>query len=668
MKVVLIPGMTTGLKRTDASKTSMSLGVLTLASNLELNGHETVIQDMDYYIDSNDIRIDHLFYKKVAEYLYQTKANVFGFYVAVGTLHHACNISVELKKIDPSVIIFCGGPHATAVHEEIIEHISAIDYVVRGECDNVIVDFIKALEAPIKSEIKDVSNITYRDEFGKVIANEEDLLICDLDSLSIAAYYKHKTERDVLDVIPIDVGRGCPYNCTFCSTSVFWKKSYRTKSVGRIIEEIKHVKQLFNVKKVFLMHDCLTADRKTLYKICDEIKANQLGVEWGCAARLDHLDNEMLKKLREGNCTHLELGIESGSALVRSSINKKLDSDYNSLISKLQDIHDRGFSLVLFYICGFHNETEEDINATLEMIRDTLNIMRGNGFFRLTYLELFAGTAMYKEEKDKAIFSIDLIDESRLYTEEQIAVAQKTNLFPEFYYVQNETISPLYFRELSSVYSSFIKIIGTEFFLSYKKILEVFNNNIHTFFTTWKEYEDICGLRLRESSIIAENMEGYVKYLGSQYQIPPYLMELVRYELMVYMCRQKFLTSNNVIDNNRGLYIMNAKIGKYKYNIPNILKSIKEEKDVIPEESIGTTYLIVYMVSSEKINIIKINESIFEVLKLCNGKNTIEDILNKLAVRKNIIGKEKDKLTEDMKKMFNNLLNMGILGGLNEEQ
>lgn len=666
MKIILIPGMTIGLKRTDASKTTMSLGVLALAASLESNGYHVTIFDIDYYIAQNDVEIGFELYKKIVESLFESldKPQVIGIYVAVGTLHHALNLSQEIKRMSSGCVTFLGGPHATAVHDEIVVNCRSIDYVLRGECDNVIVDFISAIENK-EGGLKHVSNLSFVDKSGELQIQEDAELICDLDKLPVPAYYKHKTASDMLDIIPIDVGRGCPFNCTFCSTSVFWKKSYRSKSLGRIVKEMHHIKELFNAKKVFLMHDCLTADKRTLFDICDAIRSSDLNLDWGCAARLDHLDDRTLEILSDSNCTHLEIGIESGSALVRASINKKLDSDDMNLVHKLQDIHDRGFSLVLFFICGFANECEEDIQATIHMIRDSLNIMKGNGFFRLTYLELFAGTELYRTEKEKAQFSPNLLDDVSLslYTKEQLDLSQRTNLFPEFYYVTNKNINPLHFRELSSVYSSFIKIIGTEFFLTYTVLLKCFKNDIHVFFETWKEFEKKSGQLLRESHVITEHLFEYIAFL-SAYELPPYLKEVLKYELMIYKLRQSYLY--HVRTESEGKdgcpIIKNSKIGVFEYDIPLIMEQIK--KNTLPDvNKLGQKlFILVNMVTSEKINIIKINQNVNDTLLLCNGHNTIPQITEKLSVA-NQLAASRTELEENIKNLIDQFRRINIIKG-----
>jgi radical SAM superfamily enzyme YgiQ (UPF0313 family) len=663
MLVTLIPGITTGLKRTDASKTSMSLGVLALAASAEKEGHIVNIQNIDYYIDKYKWKTDHTMYKKAADELIKTNAKVYGFYVAVGTLHHAVNISSEIKKSNRNAVITFGGPHATAVKEQILQHFPWVDYITSGEGDSTFVDFINYIDG--KLDLSELKNLTYRLPNGDVVNSPDSAMIQNLDDLPVPAYYKHKSERDILDIIPIDVGRGCPYNCTFCSTSVFWKKRYRVKSVDRIISEMKYVKQLFNAKKVFLMHDCLTADQKMLFEICDAVSAADIGLEWGCAARLDHINEEVLEKLKKAHCTHLEIGIESGSELVRASVNKKLDSGKEAILEKLKLIHDCGISLVLFYICGFPTETSEDIEATLNMIRDTLDVMEGNGFFRLTYLELFAGTDMYKSEKEKAVFSTNIIDYEniKLYTDDEIVLARETDLFPEFYYVANDNLSPHYFRELSSVCSSFIKVIGTEFYLSYSVLLNIFNNDIHTFFQTWLKFEHSKKSRYRESGIIIANLLEYISYVSGKYNIPSYLLDLVKYEKAIYETRQEYLKNIKSVENGC-ISLVNCSVATIGSDIVSFINKIKDKDFNSVSVNEKKCYYVVSMQTSEKIKILKVSDAVFGILELCSGKYDKQALISEYYKKFDISDDNKPQTCEAIESVLSYFADKGLLRGI----
>lgn len=73
---------------------------------------------------------------------------------------------------------------------------------------------------------------------GNIFINKNKCLVDDLDKLPYVDYSLLE-DIDIKKQVNIDVGRGCPFSCTFCSTSIFWKRRYRLKSKERLIEEME---------------------------------------------------------------------------------------------------------------------------------------------------------------------------------------------------------------------------------------------------------------------------------------------------------------------------------------------------------------------------------------------------------------------------------------------
>lgn len=661
MKVILVPGITIGLKRTDASKSSMSLGPLVLDAILDNMEIDNEIVDIDVMIEKKKWTFSSELYKKIAKELLLKEATVFGFYVAIGTLHHAVNIARELKRQNKNIKIFLGGPHATSTHEEIMSNFKEIDFIMRGESEKTTIEVMQVLQNGQKLSPY-IKGITYRE--GKEIhINQDRELLKDLDEAPMPAYYKYSFDKEVLDIIPIDVGRGCPYKCTFCSTSIFWRHSYRLKSVERIVQEMRYVKKMFGARKVFLMHDCLTANKKTLRELCKRLEKENLNLQWGCAARLDHLDKKTLEMLKEGGCTHLELGIESGSDNVRKSINKSLDikNSNDVLIERLEEMHNMGFSLILFFMCGFSNETEEDLSETLSLIGKCLMAIKGNGFFRLTFLELFPGTPIYEEQKKVAIFDEKLLskDSCNMYGKALLKIAKQSNLFPEFYYVKNENnIDNSVFREASSLYSSFIKVMGTEMYYCFYVLMKCFDGDIRQIEKCWIIFENHKKEKYREMSLIMEHMIEFISYIQKKNVISgiSYLIDLANYEMLSYQCRQQYLKNwNKNKGEKNGPVRNNILIKVLEYDIPKLIQYIKNSKELPQNIMAQETIILAQPVYSEQIKIIRISKPVMWLLELCTGDNSVNVITKK--IKKYYPTCEK----KEIEKIIKNLYQQGLI-------
>ena len=123
--------------------------------------------------------------------------------------------------------------------------------------------------------------------------------------------------------IPIEVGRGCPFECTFCSTSHFWKKKFRLKSINKIISEIIHYAN-FGFATFNFIHDLFTLDKVFIVEFCTELIKSNLNIKWGCSARLDTLDEELIKLMSKAGCTGIYIGLETYSQSLQSKIKKNL--------------------------------------------------------------------------------------------------------------------------------------------------------------------------------------------------------------------------------------------------------------------------------------------------------------------------------------------------------
>lgn len=647
MKVVLLPGMTVGLKRTDASKTSMSLGVLAIASILDTRGVINVIADIDAMAEKLTSASSDDFYAVLGKKLAEEKGDLYGFYVAVGTLHHAVSMIREIRRYLPDCKTVLGGPHASAAHLAVMEAFPEVDFIARSESEDTIVELVEAIEQ--SGDYSTIRGLTYRCG-DQVTVNENRELNKDLNKLPSPAYEKFDLGKEVLDVIPIDVGRGCPYSCSFCSTSVFWRRTYRLKGNDRIIEEMKMVKNTLGARKVFIMHDCFTVSKEAVKEFCERVRQENLGLRWGCAARIDHLDEEMLDILKYGGCTHIELGIESASTSLRSIMNKKIsleDKENREIIQNIRHIHDKGFSLVLFFMCGFPDETDSDLLLTLRLIGETLDILRGNGFIRLTNLALFPGSPIFESSVKEAVNDPMIMPETgrKLYTSDMLKKgAKESSLFPELYYLPNKHGIPhARFENVSLIVSSFVKLLGTEFYLSYRILYRVLKIGIPDLVDYWIKFEQKLGVELREAGVLVPQMLPFVSFLEESGIIPStfYLKEVLRYELLGYRCRQHYLKSyKGLLKSPNGISKACVFFDCFTIDIQKVIACIKKDRIEEIDADNNQRMILALPLHSEAVSMAQIDEKIISLIEACDGTRSADELANCLC---NDYGHDKNK-------------------------
>ena len=162
---------------------------------------------------------------------------------------------------------------------------------------------------------------------------------------------------------PIEVGRGCPFGCTFCSTNSFWGRKYRLKSPERIVLEIKDAHQRYGTTKFKFTHDMFTLNRGKVMETCKLLKELDFPVEWAGSSRLDCVDRELIDVMADAGMKGLFLGIETGSPRMQKIINKKLD--LSGAVDLVRHMNEKGIMVKISFMHGFPEETEEDLSQTI---------------------------------------------------------------------------------------------------------------------------------------------------------------------------------------------------------------------------------------------------------------------------------------------------------------
>lgn len=307
--------------------------------------------------------------KRIAEYIIELEPKIVGFYTISDSFITTVKVAEILKKLAPQIKIIFGGPHASLTAEKCIEQFSFVDAVSIGEGEKSIVPLIDRLIN--NSPLSDVKGICYRENERIVVNPCNELISIDElnanDKLDFGDYNFNKN-----DSLMLEAGRGCPFKCSFCSTSVFWKRKYRVKSAERIVEEMEYYNKIHNITKFKLEHDMLTADRKYIKELCQHISNMKTQCTWTCSARIDCLDEDMLKEMRRSNCIAIYLGIETGSARMQKIENKNLNlEDVPKILKILKELE---FNVTVSFIYGFYEENIEDFRETLKLMEKCLEL------------------------------------------------------------------------------------------------------------------------------------------------------------------------------------------------------------------------------------------------------------------------------------------------------
>lgn len=308
-----------------------------------------------------------------ADYIVEKSPKVVGFYTIADSFVITAMIAKRVKERNQNIKIVFGGPHATLVAKECLEALIFVDVISLGEGELTILPLMEAL---IEGKSLDgLNGIAYRKD-GIIIEKKNMELVpaSDLELYAERDYSPYTFNHN--EVVSIEAGRGCPFGCAFCSTSVFWKRKFRVKPVEALVKEIVDYCARYGTKKYNLEHDMLTADREYMFRLCDELQRLQEDIVWTCSARVDCLDKELLEKMKAARCKSIYLGIETGSPRMQKIENKNLD--LNRALETIGIINKLNIGMTISFIYGFPEETVEDVEKTLKMMDMLVSMGVGN--------------------------------------------------------------------------------------------------------------------------------------------------------------------------------------------------------------------------------------------------------------------------------------------------
>jgi len=369
------------------------VGLLSIAAMLRRDRptFHCELYDVNRRILAGVLPLDRGFYKAAAADLCAGGPDVIGFMTECDSYHHVLQIVEAVKEIRPSCAIVLGGPHASVVARETIERCKAVDVVVVGEGEISFPILLDALSSGSKVPV--AGTMTRGCPDGVTDGGTREL-IERLDDLPFPAYDLYHPDSG--EEIFVEVGRGCPFKCEFCSTAPFWKRRHRVKSPERVLREIQLLCELFGTSRVHFTHDLFTTDRDWVGAVCETLIAAGVPVRWTCSARTDTVDSSLLSLMARAGCNAIYFGIESGSARILREIHKEIPLDQSFAI--IEACHREQITPNVGFIVGFPTEDERSLRETLSTYERALRSRcRPAHIFGFCP---FAGSSMYASLRD----------------------------------------------------------------------------------------------------------------------------------------------------------------------------------------------------------------------------------------------------------------------------
>lgn len=248
-----------------------------------------------------------------------------------------CEISRKIKAKKKII----GGPHATVKPNECLKF---FDQVVVGEGEKAI---LKAVNDNTK---------IIRENF---IENLDSIPFPDRDAINIKRY---KWVFNGVNFTNIISSRGCPYQCSFCCK--VWGSKVRFRSVNNVLLEAKIIRDKYGYNGLMFYDDEMLIDKSRDMKIFQGLK--KLGMKFRIFSRVNLVNENVLRSLRECGCVQICFGIESGSNKILKIIRKGFTREHALNIVKL--CHKIELSVKCFFIIGLPGETWNTVKETEEFV------------------------------------------------------------------------------------------------------------------------------------------------------------------------------------------------------------------------------------------------------------------------------------------------------------
>lgn len=321
-----------------------------------------------------------------------------------------CQMSRWVKE-ESDLPVVVGGVHTTLDPIGALEE-SSIDMICVGEGEQTLVELAGALD--VGGDLESIGSLMGRFR-GKTFSNPVRPLVEDLDSIPFpdrSIFNPELLAPDQKDRISVMASRGCPYRCTYCSNHAL-RNAYpnperyvRFRGVDNVLSEIEGLAadaSRTGVDHVRFEDDILTLKPKWFEEFTREYP-RRISLPFICNSRVDLLDEEKIRKLKESGCITVCMGIESGNQWLRKNVlGRKMDD--TQILEAFRLCRQYGLGTVSLNMMGFPHERFSMLLDTLK-----LNGRARPGLTQITAFYPLPGTEMHEVCRDEGMILEEDVD------------------------------------------------------------------------------------------------------------------------------------------------------------------------------------------------------------------------------------------------------------------
>ena len=321
----------------------------------------------NHKIEILDCNVEDIDYDQLKEEITTRKPDIIGITTMTFTLIDVIKTLQIAKQVNSSIKTVLGGPHPTIYPTE-TANIKEVDFCIIGEGEKPITALLENINDYEK--LKTIKGLAFRLK-GEIINNGQSEFITNLDDMPFPAreltQYK-KYFSSVSSNFPITTmftSRGCPYKCLFCDRPQLGK-IFRARSAKSVIDEMEQCEKM-GIKEIFIYDDTFAVDKQRVLDICSEIKKRNINIAWDIRTRVNTVDEEILKALKNAGCQRIHYGVEAGTTKILTVLRKGITLEQVENAFKLTK--QIGIQTLAYFMIGSPTETKEDVLQTIKFMK-----------------------------------------------------------------------------------------------------------------------------------------------------------------------------------------------------------------------------------------------------------------------------------------------------------
>ncbi len=347
------------------------LGTLYAASVLRRSGFSVALYDPMFACEVDELRIHLQRHQPSMLVIYDDQFNYLTKMCLSRMRHAAFEMSKIAQEYGCRVIVFSSD--ASDHVEQYLDH--GADIVICGEAEETLGELASNFLRGERSSLDEILGIAYRSKQNllrttprPLVSNLDHLPFPAWDLADLSRYREAWRKKHGYFSINLVTTRGCPFHCNWCAKPIYGQV-YHSRSPENVVDEMLYLKSSVHPDHLWFADDIFGLKPGWLGAFDRLVNEHQAHIPFKCLSRVDLLLKEdNIRHLRSAGCRTVWVGAESGSQRILDAMEKGTTVEQIYRATRL--LHEAGLEVGFFLQFGYPGETREDIEKTLDMVRE----------------------------------------------------------------------------------------------------------------------------------------------------------------------------------------------------------------------------------------------------------------------------------------------------------